>query len=948
VRAPFGAALPYDGDATAAAAAGSYMERLAPRLEAAFGGLVASLAGRRLELLGRESVPERRLSAYEFAREVGKFAPAAARFVAEVCRPLQLGVAPRLRGFYFVGARPVVVGELAPAAAAAAAPAAAAALASNATHAFATVRAPAAPHVSHASGAGAVPYGAPYGPPATRRVPEWTFLDGFFPDVVLADRGGRRRRARRRAGGGAPARAARRRRRGRAGAGGARRAVVGQQPRPRAAHRRGGARGRRAPGAARRGGRARAAPGRGAAAARRAAGDPRHDAALPGRRRAAALGLGLWQGDTLGGDGRRVWLEGYRRQLHGAAWAALADSLRALPDAPRRDDDYGRAYARLKTYVVGTEHPERSTVGVVAPVLFASWQRDLAVDAETAALARRQFEFFARELPRHPRAPWREPQTPALVSHARSFLGQFAGAERIYQAMLAEGSAGAPAARLADVAALAPGVVAASSDVPGAFTDSGWARMQRAFRDADRYFTGERWVVGDATAAQAQDRDRVLAELRARYRAEYVDRWRGWLRGLAVVPSSSPRDAVQKLGTLGGPGSPLLAALALAARHTRVDTTTKVAFQPVHKVTPPGAAQFVGESNQAYASALIGLQGAVAQVANLPSTRDSIGAAQLAQAGQQGLPVAAQARVAAGTIAQKFAVDSAAAPAAAVVQELLIRPIADGERHLLAATHARPPAARPAALAGGGAPPAAAPPPPADGATLGKLNARGAAFCAALAPVLAKFPFAPDGREEATLAEVGGLLAPETGQLWAFYHEMLAPYLDKQGERYAPRAGAPAVLSPAFVAFFNRAARTSEALYDGAAEPRLTVNARSTTPKRAVVLSQGNQVAKFGRNAPPFQFNWPSASGREAKLSVSEREFIILGKTRTVARAGGEWALFRLVAQAAKWEQAGPNQWRAEWNAGGPVSIEFAFPKGFPVLQRGWLGSTGCVPQVAR
>jgi hypothetical protein len=425
--------------------------------------------------------------------------------------------------------------------------------------------------------------------------------------------------------------------------------------------------------------------------------------------------------------------------------------------------------------------------------------------------------------------------------------------ERIYQAMLAEGlggrAGGAPRRRRD---ARARGVVAAPSDVPGAVHRQAVGRMQRAFRDADRYFTGERWVVGDATAAQAQDRDRVLAELRARYRAEYVDRWRGWLRGLAVVPSSSPRDAVQKLGTLGGPGSPLLAALALAARHTRVDTTTKVAFQPVHKVTPPGAAQFVGESNQAYASALIGLQGAVAQVANLPSTRDSIGAAQLAQAGQQGLPVAAQARVAAGTIAQKFAVDSAAAPMAAVVHELLLAPIADGERRLLDATHARPPAARPT-VAAGGPPPA----PPATAAALGRLNARGAAFCAALAPVLAKFPFAPDGREEATLAEVGGLLAPETGQLWAFYHELLAPYLDRQGDRYAPRVGAPAVLSPAFVAFFNRAARASEALYDGAAEPHVTVNAGRPRPSARSCSRRGAR--------------WPSSDATRRRSSSTGR-----------------------------------------------------------------------------
>jgi type VI protein secretion system component VasK len=171
--------LPFDAAAGAPASAGGYAERLAPRLDDAFGALVASLAARRLALLGRESVAERRLSAYEFAREGREVLCPASRFLAEVCRPLQLGVAPQLRGFYLVGARPVVVADLAAGAAAtpAAAAPAATALAANATHAFVPGRMPAAA----SAGAGSVPYGAAYGPPSTRRVPQWTFLDRLFP-----------------------------------------------------------------------------------------------------------------------------------------------------------------------------------------------------------------------------------------------------------------------------------------------------------------------------------------------------------------------------------------------------------------------------------------------------------------------------------------------------------------------------------------------------------------------------------------------------------------------------------------------------------------------------------------------------------------------------------------------------------------------------------------------
>ena len=115
IRAPLGAALPFDNatqnSAARSTAAGAYAERVTPRLDAAMAGIVAALAARRAQLLGRESVTERRLGAYELPREMGKLSAPVARFLIELCRPMHLGVSPQLRGFYFVGARPVLVSE---------------------------------------------------------------------------------------------------------------------------------------------------------------------------------------------------------------------------------------------------------------------------------------------------------------------------------------------------------------------------------------------------------------------------------------------------------------------------------------------------------------------------------------------------------------------------------------------------------------------------------------------------------------------------------------------------------------------------------------------------------------------------------------------------------------------------------------------------------------------
>lgn len=950
VRAPLGAALPFDsGFDSGASGAGGYAERLVPRLDAAFAGVVAALAGRRLDLLGRESVAAQRLGAYEFPREIGKLAPAATRFLTEVCRPLQLGVSPRLRGFYFVGARPVVVSDVAPAPAAAAAATAsgAPAIAAGATNAF--VR------PSAGAQAGVTPAGVgSYGPPATRRVPQWTFLDRLFPDVIFADRGA----AAAARGGVRVARL----RRGLLGAGIAAAALVGF-------------------GVVRSWAGNRELADRTTAAARGVAALP-VVAATPGTiafpsaealRRLDALRVvldtirgyqtagvparlrwGLWQGDALADAGRRVWLDGYRRQLHTVAWGALVDSLRALPDAPRPADDYGRAYANLKGYLITTAEPPRSTADFLAPVLLASWQRGQPTDADVTALARRQFEFYARELAAA--NPWPTAADARLVQHTRDFLGRFAGAERIYQYMLSEAGRGAPPARLADVAPQAAGVVTAPGEMPGAFTARGWASMQNAFRHADRFFQGERWVVGDATAAQAQDRDRVLAELRARYRADYVARWRAWVRGLAVARAGGARDAAQRLGLLGGAQSPLLAALSLAARNTAVDSGVAAAFQPVHAVTPPVTPdKFVSEGNQPYVNGLLALQGAVEQVGNLPPAVDTASTLQMVQAGQQALAQATQAKVAARQLAQKFAVDTAAAQVGPAVAALLVAPVEGAEGALRPVVALRPPAGRPAVAVaapgggGGGAPPPPPPPVPPrnDAATTAALNERGRALCAAMTPMLAKFPFSPDATTDATVAEVNALLAPGTGALWALQQERLEGLLEKQGDRWVPKAGAPVALSAPFVAFFNRAARTSEALYGGGTESRVVLTVRGAG--RNATLVHGAQVARLGGSAPPAQLVWPSTSGREARLEVGYRDLVVLGRTKVVARASGEWALFRLVAQAAKWEGDGGTA-RVEWSGGaqGPVAVEFAFANGAPVLKRGWLGGMACAAQVTR
>ena len=231
------------------------------------------------------------------------------------------------------------------------------------------------------------------------------------------------------------------------------------------------------------------------------------------------------------------------------------------------------------------------------------------------------------------------------------------------------------------------------------------------------------------------------------------------------------------------------------------------------------------------------------------------------------------------------------------------------------------------------------------------LNERTRALCSAMTPVLAKFPFNPDASADASVAEVNGLFAPGTGALWAMEQDRMEGLVDKQGEglqtKYAAKPTSPVAFSPAFLAFFNRAVEVSNALYAGAAEPHVVFTVQGAGDKEAT-LSQGTQAAQLGSNAPPAQFSWPSTTGREARLQLGYKKLLVLGRTNVAARAGGEWAMFHLVALAAQWDGTGGSA-RVQWSSGqGPVAVQFSFPNGAPVLKRGWLGGMACVGQATR
>ena len=485
-------------------------EQVFALVDRAFQRLFASLAAHRLKYLPRETASDVAGSAYEFPREFRKVVGHASQFLVELSRPNQLELSPFLRGFYFIGVRPVVVTEGFQEAAPAVLPGGEAAPV-GATTVFdpARLRALANQRMS--------------AEPTSRRVPQWVFLERLLSDLVLRDRAalavterGSRRvdRLRRLAAVGVAAVALM----AIAGLGisyaGNRRLqrevleVEGQLASVRALP----------------------PPATLATLQRLNAAQARVQQLAENERSGPPWRLrwGLYTGSSLFPGLRAQYFSALEHSLVSPVRDSLALALRRLPDTPGQTGDYGQAYSVLKAYLITTTHPDRSTPAFLSPVLLEhGYGRTIPAHAD---LARRQFSFYAAELPQISREGVVKPPPPddEAIAKGRAFLRQFAAAEAVYRTMLAETSAGIPAIQFDRMYPRAAPIVRDTYIVPGAFTKPGWQAMQAAFQHADRYSTGEDWVTGVRTAGSV-NRGAIVSQLRTMYVADYIEHWRSFL-----------------------------------------------------------------------------------------------------------------------------------------------------------------------------------------------------------------------------------------------------------------------------------------------------------------------------------------------------------------------------------------------------------------------------------
>src|ERR1017187_109556 len=883
-------------------AGGVYGEEQTARLTADFERLFRSLADARPEFLGRETDATKQPGAYEFPREFRKIRPAVVQFLVDICQPSQLTLGPFLRGFYFTGVRPIVINEVAPVAAAPQSPAGYGSPA-GATGIFHVGQAPAVPPAAPQVG-------------ATRKVPQWLFLSHLFKDVLLADCAAM----------------------GASGAsvktGSARRALF----------------------LAAAGlclvlciaftvsffhNRALGTQARDAAMGMSSAESPGQDlASLDSLRKLETLRQsletlvkyrheggpwsyrwGLYTGDALYPEVRRIYFDRFRQLLFLQTQSAMHDNLRDLPATS--GPEYAPTYDALKAYLITTSHHDKSTKLFLSPVLTKWWSGNRGPDSDRLALAQKQFDFYATELIEE--NPFSKESDGLAIEHARGYLKQFGGADRVYAFMLSEAGKNNPPIDYNRQFPGASPVVTQPHVVPGAFSKGGWAFMKDAIAHADRYFNGEQWVLGDKVAGNI-DRAALSQGLHDRYYADFVKQWRTYIKSASVVRYAGLKDATTKLAQLSGNQSPLLELFALASTNTAVDdaAVAKI-FQPVQAVVPPGSTdRYIAPPNQNYMNALLTIQSSLEGIANQPGVPNDAAAAQT-------VTNANQAKVNTRQTAQAFTID-AEGHIEASVQKLLEDPITYLDAMLRSIDTP-------------------------------EINAGGKALCGGFRPVLSKYPFNPAATREATLADVNALFHKPDGLLWTIYEQKLQKVLTRQGTQYVPNPASKVTVNPAFLAFFNSAAAFAETLYaDGGQYPHFSYSLKPETTEgfqMLTLLLDGQTLTHTSGAAAAFKkFTWQGSGTHAAKLSVR------FG-TQDLELASGEglWAAFHLFQQANTQSTATGGVQVLDWIAssgkagqamrlpsGKPLTVQLDLDLGAapPLFQRGYLSRMTCVAEIAR
>ena len=634
--------------------------------------------------------------------------------------------------------------------------------------------------------------------------------------------------------------------------------------------------------------------------------------------------------DTLWQPYRTVATRNLQRPVVQSLKTSLTNLAEVRADALQSHDAQRHGYNTLKAYLMLAE-PRHSVPAFLKDQIASAWSAPTAMSTGAwLDTSQRLASFYADHLKAHPE--WRIDASSLIVSAARNTLVNQIGLENaddtVYQNVLDDAKGKYADASLTTLlnGADARGLFTATQIVPGLYTRAAWDGMiaEAISKAAGEQHRGGDWVLsgdglaqsvnapvvqGAGTSVEAIDEKRASEDLKqrltARYFAEYTAAWQGMLNSIQWQRAVNLNGAIDQLTRLAdAQTSPLIALMksvqfqAQAGRPSQAladtlvrkaqslirndDTTQAPILNPLDKPFGPLLA-LIGDTD---ASATVGTRAAgpaaisdislshyltvvtttrlkLQQIAASPDAQAM--ARSLAQAVFQGkLSELAQARDDAALTGA-----SLGAAWAGFGNALFVRPLDTSWESIL----------QPAAAS---------------------LNEAWRASVATPfnAVMNARYPFF-DTHADASFAELGRYVRPDTGLIDRFIATQLAGVMKQQGDQWVPNELAPQALQfdPKFLASIRQLSMLGAQLYaQGDAGYRFEIMALpSANVTRTELTVDGTPLVYFNQQESWTALTWPG-NGLNGRVALMWQ--MVNAGLRQAFDATGDWAFLRLLSMA--------------------------------------------------
>lgn len=613
---------------------------------------------------------------------------------------------------------------------------------------------------------------------------------------------------------------------------------------------------------------------------------------------------------------------------------SLQASLAHLAQLPADSvQDHGvtqRGYNVLKAYLMLAQ-PERTEPAFLQQQIFTAWPApDGMAPGDWLDTGQRLAAFYAGHLKAHPEWPAKpvSSNSSAPIAAARATLinqiGLSNADDTLYQSILREVQGKYSDATLATVlnGTDARGLFTTAHSVPGVYTRAAWdGAVADAIERVSRQHTAAGdWVLTPASApstsaasgtadpraatiggvARPDTPEQIKARLTARYFAAYTAAWQGFLNSIQWQPAANLSGSIDQLTRLAdAQQSPLLALMqavryqAQAGRPSQAlsDTLVRKAQGLLHSTDTGPAAQSDAPLERSFGPLLALLGDTEPNVAG-PAVSTDISLARY-------LTLVTSVRLKLQQISNSPDPQAMTrALASAVFQGKLSDLMqARDDANLIAASVGRQ-------WAGFGDALLARPLDAAWQAILGPAAASLNDFWrAGIATPFnstfdGRYPFA-DTEVDASFAELGRYVRPDTGLIAKFIAAQLAGVLQQQGDRWVPNPLAPQALQfdPAFLQALTELATLGaqgypqgDAAYRFALMPLPTVDVTRTE-----LTIDGQPLVYFNQQESWTTLAWPG-NGLQGAVDLTWQT--IHAGTRQAFDHTGDWAFLRLLQQA--------------------------------------------------